>query len=74
MIAPETAVSVDALAQILEVNRETVYRLARSGAIPAVRVGRVWRFFPTEVKAKLSEPRDPWQQPERSLRRRRRAT
>jgi excisionase family DNA binding protein len=28
----------------LRLNPATVYRLAQSGAIPAVKVGRVWRF------------------------------
>ena len=69
----ESAVDADDLANLLEVSRETVYRLARTGGIPSIRVGRVWRFYPSEVKAKLAEPIDPWKQPARSRSARRRA-
>ena len=68
----ELAVDADSLSQLLEVSRETIYRLARSGDIPSIRVGRVWRFYPSEVKAKLSEPHDPWKQSARSRSTRRR--
>lgn len=68
----ELAVDADSLAHLLEVSRETVYRLARSGVIPSIRVGRVWRFYPSEVKAKLAEPHDPWKQSSRSRSARRR--
>lgn len=68
----ELAVDADSLSQLLEVSRETIYRLARSGDIPSIRVGRVWRFYPSEVKAKLAEPHDPWKQSTRSRSTRRR--
>lgn len=69
----ELPVDADSLAQLLEVSRETIYRLARTGGIPSIRIGRVWRFYPSEVKAKLSEPHDPWKQTPRSRSARRRA-
>jgi excisionase family DNA binding protein len=68
----EIAVDADSLASLLEVSRETVYRLARTGGIPSIRVGRVWRFYPSEVRAKLSQPIDPWKQSARSRSARRR--
>ena len=32
------------VAQYLRLSAATVYRLAQAGAIPSVRIGRVWRF------------------------------
>lgn len=69
----EHAVDADELAHILSVSKEKVYRMARSGEIPHIKVGRIWRFYPSEVKAKLSQPRDPWKQSSRSRSARRRA-
>jgi excisionase family DNA binding protein len=63
----ENAVDVAGMAEILLCSEHTIYRLARGGAIPGVRVGRSWRFYPSEVKAKLSEPVDPWKLSTRSL-------
>ena len=37
------------VASILGVSVETVRRLARSGQLPAKRVGRQWRFIPADV-------------------------
>jgi excisionase family DNA binding protein len=71
-VLSEPMVDANALASLLEVNRETVYRLARSGAIPSIRVGRVWRFYPSEVKERLAQPHDPWKQSARSRTARRR--
>ena len=36
--------TVDEVAKYLRMNRITVYRLAQQGKIPAVKVGRHWRF------------------------------
>jgi excisionase family DNA binding protein len=68
----EATVDATALASLLEVNRETIYRLARAGSIPSIRVGRVWRFYPSEVRERLSQPHDPWKQSPRSRSARRR--
>ena len=32
------------VADLLRVNQVTVYRMARTGTIPATKVGRQWRF------------------------------
>ena len=32
------------IADLLRVNKITVYRMAKKGAIPALKVGRQWRF------------------------------
>ena len=40
----ESYLTADETAAYLKVRRDTVYRLARAGQIPSVRVGRQWRF------------------------------
>jgi excisionase family DNA binding protein len=41
--------SVEEVAAHLRVSKETVYRWLEKGKIPAHRVGKQWRFKPTEV-------------------------
>jgi excisionase family DNA binding protein len=41
----------------LQVNLRTVYRLIRAGRIPAVRIGRQWRFQKSDIDAWLEENR-----------------
>jgi excisionase family DNA binding protein len=41
--------TVEQVAQRLGVHEQQVYALARSGRLPSRRVGRFWRFDPTEV-------------------------
>lgn len=36
--------TVQEVAEYLRLNQMTVYKLAQNGKIPAVKVGRVWRF------------------------------
>jgi excisionase family DNA binding protein len=38
----------------LNVNSRTIYRLIRSGELPAVRIGRQWRFRRTDLDAWLA--------------------
>ena len=38
----------------LKVNPRTIYRLIRSGELPAVRIGRQWRFRRTDLDAWLA--------------------
>ena len=42
----------------LRVNKRTLYRMVRAGRIPAVRVGRQWRFSKSDL--------DAWLQPQAS--------
>jgi excisionase family DNA binding protein len=44
-------VKADAVAEMLDVDRFRVYELARTGQIPAVRIGRSIRFNPERVVA-----------------------
>ena len=47
----ETFLTTDEVLEYLEVNLRTVYRLIKAGKIPAVRVGRQWRFRKTDIDA-----------------------
>lgn len=69
----EAAVDVSAVAEMLNVSPDTVYALALSNQIPSFKVGRLRRFYLSEVRAKLSAPVDAWQRPSRSTARRRAA-
>ena len=45
----------DELASVLNVSREAVWRLARSGIIPSYRAGRLYRFDLAAVLATLEQ-------------------
>jgi excisionase family DNA binding protein len=45
--------SVREIARFLNLNEQTVYRLARKGKIPATKIGRQWRFRLEEIEALL---------------------
>ncbi|MCJ1709290.1 helix-turn-helix domain-containing protein [Microbacterium sp. VKM Ac-2923] len=70
----ENAVTIPEIAILLRVSTAKVYRMANAGEIPAFRVGRSWRFFPSKVRAHLEAPKDRWAQSARSLGRKRRPT
>ncbi|MDP6580662.1 MAG: response regulator [Vicinamibacterales bacterium] len=53
----ETFLTTDEVLEYLQVNRRTVYRLIKAGKIPAVRVGRQWRFRKTDIDAWLERER-----------------
>lgn len=77
-VPAESAVTASDIAAMLDVSLETVYRTAttaspKAGEIPGFKVGRSWRFFPSVVKAHLTNPRDRWAQPVRSRARKRAA-
>lgn len=67
----ETMVNVGYIAKLLLKSPDTIYRMARSGAIPAFKVGGEWRFFESEVIDYLTAPPQMWEQSERSRRARR---
>jgi excisionase family DNA binding protein len=47
----EIFLTTEEVLDYLQVNSRTVYRLIKSGRIPAVRVGRQWRFRKREIEA-----------------------
>lgn len=55
------------LAEHLQVSYATVTSMAKRGDIPALKVGRAWRFELEEVREALLKPtRDLWAQPPRA--------
>lgn len=40
----QNILDVDGAARLIGVSKDTIYALARTGKIPAIRVGREWRF------------------------------
>ena len=56
----ETFLTTEEVLEYLQVNLRTVYRLIKAGKIPAVRVGRQWRFRKRDIDAWLDSqrPRD----------------
>ncbi len=53
----ETFLTTDEVLEYLQVNLRTVYRLIKAGKIPAVRVGRQWRFRKTDIDSWLERER-----------------
>jgi excisionase family DNA binding protein len=41
--------SVEGIADYLGVSKETIYRWLDRGSIPAHRIGKLWKFKPSEV-------------------------
>lgn len=50
----ETFLTTEEVLEYLQVNLRTVYRLIKAGTIPAVRVGRQWRFRKSDIDAWLN--------------------
>lgn len=53
----EAFLTTDEVLEYLQVNLRTVYRLIKAGKIPAVRVGRQWRFRKRDIDAWLESQR-----------------
>jgi excisionase family DNA binding protein len=53
----EHFLTTDEVLDYLQVNLRTVYRLIKAGKIPAVRVGRQWRFRKRDIDAWLDSSR-----------------
>ena len=43
------------VAKLLRVSRDTVYRLAASGALPGRKIGRIWRFSRDAIEQYLQD-------------------
>ncbi len=53
----ETFLTTEEVLEYLQVNLRTVYRLIKAGKIPAVRVGRQWRFRKSDIDEWLDSQR-----------------
>jgi len=53
----DTFLTTEEVLEYLHVNLRTVYRLIKAGSIPAVRVGRQWRFRRSDLDAWLAGQR-----------------
>jgi excisionase family DNA binding protein len=56
-VIDETFLTTEEVLAYLQVNLRTVYRLIKAGKIPAVRVGRQWRFRRRDIDAWLDSQR-----------------
>lgn len=50
-----TIMTVDELAKYLRMHKQTIYRMALEGRLPAYRVGNRWRFRKELIDAWLAE-------------------
>lgn len=58
-----TIMTVNELAKYLRLHEQTVYRMAKEGALPSYKVGNRWRFDKPSIDAWLrSQKRQPKQQ------------
>src|SRR4029453_17086381 len=56
-VMEEGFLTTEEVLDYLQVNLRTVYRLIKAGKIPAVRVGRQWRFRKNDIDAWLESQR-----------------
>jgi excisionase family DNA binding protein len=68
--AHDAFLTTEEVLEYLQVNLRTVYRLIKSKSIPAVRVGRQWRFKKEDIDAWLEGRKGGAAQPARQSRRR----
>jgi excisionase family DNA binding protein len=50
---PQKLMSAEQVRQMLGVDRSTVYRMAENGRLPAVKIGRQWRFPSDQIESLL---------------------
>lgn len=49
MSESDQLLSVEQVAEYLQLNRSTVYDWAQKGKIPAIKLGQIWRFRRREI-------------------------
>ena len=49
------ALNVKQVAELLNVNERTIYKLAQKGELPAFRVSGSWRFLPDDIMGWIDE-------------------
>jgi PTS system nitrogen regulatory IIA component len=63
-MAEEQLMSVEEMAQYLNVNISTVYMWSQKGQMPAMKVGKMWRYRRSDIDAWLDANRTPRIEPE----------
>ncbi|PYR89766.1 MAG: AlpA family transcriptional regulator [Acidobacteria bacterium] len=53
----QTFLTTEEVLGYLKITPRTIYRLIRSGELPAVRIGRQWRFRPSDLDRWLERQR-----------------
>jgi excisionase family DNA binding protein len=53
----QSCLTTDEVLSYLKITPRTIYRLIRTGELPALRVGRQWRFRQTDLDAWLERQR-----------------
>ena len=56
-IAPQAFLTIEEVLVYFKTTPQTIYRLIRSGDLPAVRVGRQWRFRRADLDALAGQQR-----------------
>lgn len=46
---PKDVMTIDELAEYLQVSKSTLYKLAQEGRLPAQKVGKHWRFYKQSI-------------------------
>jgi excisionase family DNA binding protein len=54
-VEADEVLTADEAAALLKVSKKTVLRQARVGDLPAVKVGRSWRFLRSQLLARFGE-------------------
>jgi excisionase family DNA binding protein len=54
----EQLMSIRDVAEFLQLNQTTVYAWAQQGILPGYKLGRTWRFRPSELETWLEERRN----------------
>jgi excisionase family DNA binding protein len=54
-VGPVRLLTPEDVAELLQVDRETIYRMARRGDLPAIKVARHWRFRAARIERWLWE-------------------
>jgi len=67
----EQAIDTSQLAQMLSISVWKAREHGKDPLFPSFQEGKQYRFWPSEVRAYLQQPRDPWKQSARSLGRKR---
>ena len=54
----EQLMSIKDVADFLQLNETTIYSWAQQGNLPGFKLGRTWRFRPSEIEAWLDQRRN----------------